>query len=228
MNSNYQMYLKLNEVFRFPVLPESITVSYGSNNDSLKVCGVGEITILQDSAAATIKFSSFFPSTYFSGCGYKNIPSPKSAVDTIIGMKESKKPVRFTITGGIGVSMYCTIENLDVEEMGGDIGTLSYSIKLKEYRVTKVRQIQVNIETKKARISTLSRADNSIIGSSYTVVSGDCLWNIAKKFYGSGIRHTDIYNANATIIEDVARAHGKSSSSNGHWIWPGTVLTIPA
>ncbi|MCD7819924.1 MAG: LysM peptidoglycan-binding domain-containing protein, partial [Lachnospiraceae bacterium] len=63
---------------------------------------------------------------------------------------------------------------------------------------------------------------------SYTVQSGDCLWNIAKMFYNNGSDYTIIYDANASLIESTAQEHGLSSSSNGHWIYPGTVLTIPA
>lgn len=61
----------------------------------------------------------------------------------------------------------------------------------------------------------------------YTVVPGDTLWMIAKRYYGNGAKHTIIYDANAGTIESVAQAHGKKSSSNGHWIYPGTVLVIP-
>lgn len=61
----------------------------------------------------------------------------------------------------------------------------------------------------------------------YIVVSGDTLWGIAKKFYGSGIKHTVIYNANQESIEETAKKHGKRSSDNGHWIWPGQKLVIP-
>lgn len=64
-------------------------------------------------------------------------------------------------------------------------------------------------------------------GSTYTVVSGDNLWTIARKYYGSGAKYTIIYNANKEIIEATAKAHGKTGSSDGHWIWAGTVLTIP-
>ena len=64
-------------------------------------------------------------------------------------------------------------------------------------------------------------------GGTYTVVAGDTLWAIAKKYYGSGIKYTEIYNANTSLIESTAKAHGKSSSSNGHWIWPGETLVIP-
>lgn len=73
-------------------------------------------------------------------------------------------------------------------------------------------------------VSTKSASSGS---GTYTVVSGDTLWAIAKRYYGSGAKYTEIYNANASTIESVAKAHGKANSSNGHWIWPGTVLTIP-
>lgn len=219
MSSSYQMYLKSgNETFRFPVLPEKIAVSYGSNNDKLRVCGVGEVTIIQDSDAAVLKFESFFPSTYFSGCDYKDIPVPANAVKKIRDMKESRKPVRFTLTGGMGVSMYCTIEDFEPSEEGGDVGTVYYSMKLKEYRETTIRQIKVNVTTKKAKISsTSSRTDPTPSAQTYTVVRGDCLWNIAKKFYGSGAKYTVIYNANRGVI-----------GGNPNLIYPGQVLTIPA
>ena len=63
---------------------------------------------------------------------------------------------------------------------------------------------------------------------SYTVKKNDNLWNIARKFYGGkGELYKKIYEANKELIEEVARSHGKTSSSNGHWIWEGTVLNIP-
>ena len=61
----------------------------------------------------------------------------------------------------------------------------------------------------------------------YTVKNGDCLWLIAKRFYGNGADWKKIYNANKSAIEKDAKAHGYKSSSNGHWIWAGLKLTIP-
>ena len=66
------------------------------------------------------------------------------------------------------------------------------------------------------------------MASTYTVKSGDCLWNISKKFYGNGSDWKIIYDANKSAIESDAKKHGKNSSSNGHWIYPGLKLTIPA
>ena len=62
----YQMFLKHGgTVFRFPVLPEEYKISYSAQNDTVRVYGVGEVTIIQDKGAATIQFSSFFPKRYF-------------------------------------------------------------------------------------------------------------------------------------------------------------------
>lgn len=212
-----RMYLKQKKLFEFPVLPEKVAVSYGSKNDSLNVCGVGEVTIIQDSSAAAIQFSSFFPKKYFNGCRMKNIPAPKNAVSKILGMKESGKPVRFTITGGMKVSMYCTIESFEIHEQGGDPGTIYFTLKLKEYRKVKIRRIKVDESSKKAKASSSDdRTDNTPDTRTYTVVKGDCLWNIAKKFYGKGSLYTIIYNANQAVI-----------GGNPNLIYPGQVLSIP-
>lgn len=50
----------------------------------------------------------------------------------------------------------------------------------------------------------------------YKVVKGDCLWNIAKKYLGSGTRYMEIYNLNKDILKSPDR------------IYIGQVLKIPA
>lgn len=49
----------------------------------------------------------------------------------------------------------------------------------------------------------------------YTVKKGDCLWNIAKKFYGNGALYTKIYDANTSKI------------ANPNLIYVGQVFVIP-
>ena len=50
----------------------------------------------------------------------------------------------------------------------------------------------------------------------YTVTSGDCLWSIAQKLYGTGTRWPELYEANRAIIHDPNQ------------IQIGQVLTVPA
>lgn len=49
----------------------------------------------------------------------------------------------------------------------------------------------------------------------YTVKKGDCLYNIAKKYYGDGSKYTKIYEANTNKI------------ANPNLIYVGQVLVIP-
>lgn len=49
----------------------------------------------------------------------------------------------------------------------------------------------------------------------YTVKKGDCLWNIAKQFYGNGSAYTKIYDANTNKI------------ANPNLIYPGQIFVIP-
>lgn len=85
----------------------------------------------------------------------------------------------------------------------------------------------VTVATVESGNTTKKASDSSTESKTYTIVSGDTLWKISTKFLGSGAKYMQIYNANKSVIESTAKSHGKTSSSNGHWIWPGTVLTIP-
>ena len=44
---------------------------------------------------------------------------------------------------------------------------------------------------------------------------------------GNGTKWQSIYNLNKAAIEAAAKKYGRSSSSNGWWIYPGTVLKLP-
>jgi len=46
-------------------------------------------------------------------------------------------------------------------------------------------------------------------------VKGDCLWNIAQRFYGQGALWPRIFDANRSQIKDP------------HWIFPGQRFVIP-
>lgn len=219
MSSNYQIWLTYNsekEKIRLPVLPESFQVMNGSNNDSVNITGLGEIVIMQSRPALQFSWSSFFPAEKFPGIQVGSITKPLSLVQKINGWKASKKPIHLIATA-CGVDLFCTIEDFKYSEEGGDPGTYQYSITLKEYREITVRQVKVDIPNQKATVKNEKpRVDNSVQPKTYTVKSGDCLWNIAKKFYGNGAQYTKIYNANKGVI-----------GGNPNLIKPGQVLTIP-
>lgn len=218
MSSNYQLWMTGNgstTKLQFPVYPEKIEVQRGSDNESIRLTGVGEVTIVQKPPADRVKWSCFFPASDFPGIqGTRR--EPMTYIKQLIAWKEGGKPI-YLVSTACGISGYYTIEKMNYSEAGGDVGTISYSIELKLYREVSVRAVKVNTETQTATVPKQeeARVDNTETPKTYTVVSGDCLWNIAKKYYGDGNQYTKIYNANRDKIK------------NPNLIYPGQVLTIP-
>ena len=70
-------------------------------------------------------------------------------------------------------------------------------------------------DKKKPVKKVTSSPSKSTAQRTYTAKKGDCLWNIAKKFYGNGSAYTKIYDANTNKI------------ANPNLIYPGQVFVIP-
>lgn len=217
----YEIWLTYNsnkKRLQIPVLPEKIEISYPDKNDTVYVYGVGEVTIKKHPGAFVMKWSSFFPAVKCQGC-ISNPKKPKECFDFMKKIMEIEKPAKIVYTGGAcRLSSQCIV-NFEVSEEGGDLGTIHYSITVTEYKNTSVRKLKVKKKGsgKKAKVKkTSNRSSSKSKSEKYTVKKGDCLWNIAKKFYGKGAKYTVIYNANKKVI-----------GSNPNRIYPGQVLTIP-
>lgn len=227
IRENYQMYMTYNggaEQIRFPVLPDIINVKQGMNNQSVNIQGLGELVIMQDPSAVIISFSSYFPVQAFPGVQFTNLESPINLIEKISNWKKADRPVQFMITG-TNINGYFTIEHFQWHEAGGDPGTIQYSVVLKEYKETSVRQ--VNIEAQNGiggnngvNIAIIpepvpARVDNRTPVRTHTVVKGDTLTRIARQHFGGCSRWREIYTLNSDII------------SNPNLIFPGQVLRLP-
>ena len=216
-NNKYQMWITFNgekEKIRLPVLPEKVKISMGTNDQSVDVAGLGEILIAQSRKATEFSFSSFFPAAAFPGIAVQYVTKPTALRDKLIEWKNSDKPVHLIITG-LDIDVYCRITKFVPTEEGGDVGTVNYDITFKEYREPKVRQVKVEISTKTATVQqNTARTDNTTPTQTYTVKKGDCLWNIAKKYLGSGAKYMTIFNLNKGILK------------NPNLIYPGQVLRL--
>jgi nucleoid-associated protein YgaU len=199
MISKYQYWFTFDnekERLRLPVLPEEFSVSIGSKNESVDVAGLGETTIKQDRPAITFSFSSIFPASEFPGVEYEDFPPPSTCIETLIRWKESEYPIHFIVTG-TKINIFVTIESLEYKEIGGDVGTLHYSITLKEFRPIQVNQIKVNTSTGTAIVrNETKRTDNRVQSKLYTVAPGDYLFKIAKKTLSDPSKWKEIASIN--------------------------------
>ena len=198
--------------------PESFSFTEKHNNTSVNVNSIGEVNLIGKRGLKEVTISSFFPNQNYNFGNNSGRKKPYAYVNTILKWKEAGKPVRLIVGGNINVQV--TIESFKYGEQDGT-GDVYYLLGVKEYRavtVTKVKKKSTSKKktTKKKTTTKKKRTtENKPKQKTYTVKKGDCLWNIAKKFYGNGAQYTKIYNAN------------KSKIKNPNLIYPGQVLTIP-
>lgn len=84
---------------------------------------------------------------------------------------------------------------------------------LKTSTSTTAKKTAKKTPKKQKKVASTPKASSA--KRTYTVKRGDCLWNIAKRFYGNGAKYTKIYDANTNKI------------ANPNLIYPGQVFVIP-
>ena len=158
--------------------------------------------------------------------------------------KQSKKPVSFKMlrTSPDGkellwdTNMSVTIEDYKIEEDADSQGfDVMVNISMKQYRDWGAKKLVIKKSKKKKSKSKKKKAvkkkktrKTKTPAKSYTVKKGDILMGIARKQLGNATKWKSIYNLNKKTIEAAAKKHGRKSSSNGHWIYPGTELKLPS
>lgn len=217
-----------NASFAFPSLPSSIKVKSGAKYQSYDIIGKGTIKIPKGTETASISWSS-----EFFGWAKRREPivrewiKPAECIRMLNYWMDSGTVLRLMVTG-TSINYDVTISSFETEPYGAH-GNVKYSITLTQYKSLKVyTTVELNIAAYVGHVESRPDEEGPKNENTYTVVSGDNLWKIAKRFYGgNGSDWKKIYDANQAVIEEAAKKHGKRTSDNGHWIYPGTVFTIP-
>lgn len=199
-----------------PVNPESFAFTEKHNNTSVNVNSIGEVNLLGNRDLKTGTISSHFPKRDRNYANNSGRQAPYTYINKLLSWKSSGKPVQLIITG-TKINFQVTIETLKYGEQDGT-GDVYYDLTLKEYRAVEIKKTKLKKTKKKKTTKKKSKPKRPAAKKktkTYTVKSGDCLWNIAKRFYGNGAQYTKIYNANRGKIK------------NPNLIYPGQVLTIP-
>lgn len=214
----YEIWLSWNnqqEGFQLPVMPGTIEVSSGGKSKTYDVVGLGEINVIKDRHLTEYTFSSFFPSLgnrvtggEVSGIGYDPFVAidqplePKQYIDYILKWMASKKPIRFVFVGDIsgpGINIPVSIEKFDWKEVAGSSGDIEYNIYLKQYVFYAAQKVTISESNGQVQLQKDSpaRHDDRQPPKTYTIVSGDTLWIVAKKTLGDGGRWKEIQKLNA-------------------------------
>lgn len=222
------------DVLTFPITPGQLKINIGSNNKTITLINEGDINLLKSPSLVEVEFEARFPMRKYP---YSREPSGfQTYFDKFKSLKEEKRPFRFIVARATpgnkrlwDTNLSVALEDMKMEENADEGDDVLITFKLKQYKDFGVKQMSNSTIKKTTSTSDVPRSNNNKATESttYKVESGDCLYNIAKAAYDNASKWKDIYNANKSAIEADAKKHGKQSSSNGHWIWPGLKLTIP-
>lgn len=208
-----------------PVSPEKITMKVNNANKTMTLINEGEVNFLKQAGLTEFEFDVLIPAVQYSFAEYDDgFKSPAYFINHFTNLKTSKEPFQFIISRQMpdGKLMFdndmsVSLETYSVKEQANNGLDLIVSIKLKQYKAHGTKIVKVVNDTATVtneRPSTNSPAPKK--EQTYTVKKGDCLWNIAKKFYGNGSKYPKIYEAN------------KDKIKNPNLIYPNQVLVIPA
>lgn len=240
---------------QLPIAPSDLTITVNGRNETIELMNEGEINLLKSPGLTEVSFTALIPQVTKYPFAVNKEPID-TYVNFLNEMLEKKKPFRFVVVRTAGTKLLfdtnlrMACESYNMKESAENGFDIELEISLKQYKDYGVKTItlvsvQTTTKTENTTTSTSSssnttnnktttktsttkkRETKSNSGKKYTVKSGDTLWAIAKKYYGNGNEWKKIYNKNKSVIESAAKKHGKKSSSNGHWIYPGTTLIIP-
>lgn len=212
-----------------PIPPKKLELKISNQNKTYDLMNYSEINVLKNPGLTSIEFEVLLPNVKYPFAMYKNdFQNAKYYLGILENLKVNRSAFQFIVIRKFpnGNSIFDTnikvsIEDYTITDSTDEGFDTKVKIKLKQYREYSTKTVQVTIKQYKPPVVTRTVTTNNTAaskpsGQNYTVKRGDCLWNIAKKYYGNGSKYTTIYNANRDKIK------------NPNLIYPGQVLWIPA
>lgn len=211
-----------------PITPSKVKVKINNQNDTLTLINGEEINILKEPGLTDVSFDLLLPqvSYPFTNGGAQSADYYLSLFERL---KTSKQPFQFILNRSMpsGRRLFYTnltvgMEDYQITDDAEEGFDITVTVSLKQYRhygtkTVKVQPAPAPAETPTATVEQPQRETSQAPQqTTYTVKSGDCLWNIAKKYLGDGSRYNEIYNLN------------KDKITNPNLIYAGQVLTLPS
>lgn len=221
----YTMYL---DGVLMPITPSKVKVKINNQNDTLTLINGEEINILKEPGLTDVSFDLLLPqvSYPFTNGGAQSADYYLSLFERL---KTSKQPFQFILNRSMpsGRRLFYTnltvgMEDYQITDDAEEGFDITVTVSLKQYRHYGTKTVKMQPATTQESTPTATveqpqrETSQAPQQTTYTVKSGDCLWNIAKKYLGDGSRYNEIYNLN------------KDKITNPNLIYAGQVLTLPS
>lgn len=212
-----------------PIPPSKLELKISNNNKTYNLINYSQINVLKNPGLSSLEFEVVLPNTKYPFAMYKNnFQNAKYYLGVLENLKVNRSAFQFIVVRKFpnGKDIFNTnikvaLEEYTITDTTEEGFDTKVKIKLKQYKEYSTKKVQVTIKQYRPPAVTRTVTTNNTAvakpsGQNYTVKRGDCLWNIAKRFYGNGAKYTTIYNANRSKIR------------NPNLIYPGQVIWIPS
>lgn len=234
----YYMYI---EEVLFPITPAKVTMKINNQNKTVTLINEGEVNLIKTPGLTDITIDELILPAFqkYPFAVYDNgLQKADYYLDKLEQWKNADSPVTFKIVRTTpdnsvllwDTNLSVTIEDYeiieDVEKYAFDVAV---KLSMKQYRFWGAKKLEINKKSSnKKAVTKKTTRKTKIKAKTYTVKSGDCLISIARKQLNNESKWKSIYTLNKKTIEAAAKKHGRKSSSNGWWIYPGTKLKLPS
>lgn len=216
----YEIYL---DDMLLPIPPQKIPIKYSGQNKTVNLIDGEEINLIRPRGLAEITLDFVLPQMrYPCAIWGGRVDRAEDFLERLTELQEDGESFEFIVIrdapeGSFDTNMDVTIEDMKVSDDVKEGFDLTVSLTLKEYRSYGTCRMNFTLTDNTPEVSETpaDRSGEPETPKTYTVVKGDCLWKIAKKFLGDGSRWPEIYELN------------KDKISNPNLIYPGQVLTLP-
>lgn len=200
--------------------PAKLTVKVKGKNKTLVLLNEGEINFLRSAGLTEITLPLVL--TMLGGGR-----SPADYLDMLEDLKTNKKTTQFILARSspdgrrlYDTNMKVSVEDYSMVEEAKKGLDVSVDVNLKQWRdygtmTATVERPEVSGQPTEIAVEKERDSGSAPTAKTYTLHSGDTLWAVAAKYYGSGSEYSKIYEANAEAI------------SNPNMVYPGQVLTLP-
>ncbi len=207
-------FIKDGTALTLPVTPAGYAWGVGRNMETINISQLGDVY----RPGGRTRFSGealecLLPAQDYPWMEPGAMANPQYYLDILTAWAATGEPVRY-IVSGTEINTLVYLESVEWREQDGT-GDVYASLWLREYTDLEAREVAAAEDAASVTGNGSRPTESSGASQSYTIVRGDTLSAICRRYYGK---------FSAAYYNALARYNG---IPNPHLIYPGTTITIP-